>query len=104
MIQKITDALFKIYASHAAPPATISLYIGLLIVAGLIGGIAKINYDVILFERVAGKEDVVRSNSYKKYLLLPQRFHNEASSGQIMNRIERGSSAKIGRASCRERV
>ena len=61
-----------------------------ILVLSVTSSMLQSNYNYHLFETVTQVEDKLRSQAFEKYLQLHSLFHNEASSGQIIGRIERG--------------
>lgn len=91
--QKLIDALVGYFTSGGAAPVNLLILTSLAILAAtVIARIAKSIYDYKLFTTITRFEDQIRHWAFEKYLRLHALFHHGSSSGQIIGRIDRGTS------------
>ncbi len=64
-----------------------------ILVTTVISSASRSSYDYNLFKLVTSIEDQFRTKAFKKYLELHILYHHSSSSGQMIGRIERGSSS-----------
>jgi ABC-type multidrug transport system fused ATPase/permease subunit len=90
----LIDALTKFIKTGGDLPLFVLVYssLGILIVT-LISNALQAKYNYNLFEMVTNIEDQIKNKAFEKYMRLHSLFHHSASSGQIIGRIERGSTS-----------
>lgn len=92
--QKLIDTLIQFFKNGGAPPTNVLIFSSLGILAATIfAQVVKSVYDYNIFITVTKLEDEVRLAAFEKYLRLHAIFHHGSSSGQIIGRIERGTTA-----------
>lgn len=92
--QKLIDTLIAFFKAGGNPPfgVLVGSAIGIL-VATVLSNIINSFYNYRIFKAVTQTEDQLRHAVFEKYLRLHALFHHGSSSGQIIGRIERGTSA-----------
>lgn len=92
--QKLIDTLIQFFKNGGAPPINVLIFSSLgILVATIFAQVIKSFYDYNLFITVTKMEDEIRMAAFERYLKLHAMFHHTSSSGQIIGRIERGTSA-----------
>ncbi len=92
--QRLIDTLVKSFESSTALELRILLTSALLIlVATVLARAIRSLYNYYLFKTVSRIEDEVRYQAFENYLCLDAQFHQAASSGQIIGRIDSGCGA-----------
>lgn len=92
--QKLIDTLIQFFKDGGAPPISVLVLSSVAILAATIfAQVIKSVYDYNVFITVTKLEDEVRLLAFEKYLKLHAIFHHKSSSGQIIGRIERGTTA-----------
>jgi ABC-type multidrug transport system fused ATPase/permease subunit len=92
--QRLIDGLINFFKVGGAPPVGFLLLasVAIFILTVLNSAIRSV-YNFRLFKLGTGVEDESKHQAFEKYLKLHSLFHHGASSGQIIGRIERGSTA-----------
>lgn len=90
----IIDSLTKFIKEGGDMPLSTIIYSSLgILVISFFGNMLQANYNYNLFEVVTKVEDQVKNRAFEKYMQLHSLFHHGASSGQIIGRIDRGSTS-----------
>lgn len=93
-IQKLIDTLIGFFKSGGAPPIGTLLFSAIaILVASVASRAISSAYNYQLYKTVTKTEDEVECLAFEKYLKLHALFHHNASSGQMISRIERGATA-----------
>lgn len=91
--QNLIDRLVTAFSNHQSIPLTIIIIAAISIFAvTVLANMLNTIYDYRLFTFVTKLEDELRFRAYQKYLSLHVLYHHEVNSGQIIGRIDRGSS------------
>lgn len=92
--QHLIDKLIQFFKSGGnAPLMVLIVSSGGILLATVLSHFIKSMYDYRIFTMVTQIEDGLRHAIFEKYLRLHVLFHHGSSSGQIIGRIERGTSS-----------
>ena len=94
LTQSLIDTLLRSFQipGSSPMPALIQSGLGILAATVLVRATRSV-YNYRLFQTVTGIEDRARQRAFETYLRLDAKFHHAATSGQIIGRIDAGSSA-----------
>lgn len=94
IIQHLIDTLIGFFKSPARNPMQVLLAPAAgILAATVLTRVVKSVYDYHLFKTSTSLEDQIKNRAFEKYLTMHALFHSESNSGQIIGRIERGSTA-----------
>lgn len=94
IMRTLIDTLSHTIQNGQPLPLSTLVYTALgILLATVIGSALQSSYNYHLFKLVTGIEDKIRNMAFEKYLQLQALFHHGSSSGQVIGRIERGSTA-----------